>query len=253
MSHHLHRIVALFVCTIASSNFVVLALDKPKFSKEFVISTPNSLTLAFDNQLFTVSKNRSHVNIESTSPNYKQCSIRVDAFDDLIRGKMRASTHDSEIFLWGERSKQFVGMATKYSNYTLLLLNPSDCSYLSASIDEQDEMPAVGQQLPEVVNYGDKFDVIFPSLKKCSPCRYNQWGVKYGLSEQPLNKLQVEEPHSLSFRIRWMNPGYFYVFNFENGTSVLRYLDRDFFTLKEKYVDHTVDAISNNIVSTADV
>ncbi|XP_058802520.1 uncharacterized protein LOC131670709 [Phymastichus coffea] len=246
------REIILLLCIIASS--YVFALEKAKFSKELSINVPNSITLPYGNQLYTVSKNRSHVNIESMDENYKPCAIRVDAFDDLIRGKMRAFSFDSEIFLWGERSKQIARSATKFSNYTLLLLNPNTCNYLSASINEQDEMPAVGEQLPEVVNYGDKFDVFFPSLTKCSPCRYNQWGVKDDPSQQPLNKLRAEEPHSsIFFHIRWMNPGYFYVFNFENGTSVLRYLDQEFFTLKEKYVDRTVDVISNTVNKTRNV
>ncbi|XP_058794986.1 uncharacterized protein LOC131666375 [Phymastichus coffea] len=235
---------ALILCT---STFLRASCDLQKavIKRNLVISTANSSTVPLNGQLYTVSKNQSHIHINSTGSNYQACDIAIDATRDVTQGRLQVAATEDEIFIVGVKS---ICGDDQYK-YTILRLDPTTCSYQSASIPEINDNRG-GYFFPRIVRHRTGTDVFFPSLKSCAPCRLDSAGLRTQGSTPQIPR-ETTSP-GIPFHVNYLNSldAYFYAYNSHNfsasiESTTLKLLDgKDFSIKKERLIDFPVHAVS---------
>lgn len=239
-------IACALVCTVS--------LRVVQAQKAIELHLQNSVTLSSGDALYTLWKTNASIHVNSTKENFKPCAIHVDPVKDSTVTRIKAKELQNHKFiLWGYRSFAS-NRDIVYLNHTVLIVDPSSCSYKAVSIPVEKQS---AKNLPvfhsRVVPFKDGFDFFYASHGKCSPCRFSLQGEPISLEYQLDPEKEVFVPYGFNIEAvdeTDTNKGYIYTLNFKNDTSsVIKYLDSNFKVSKQLLLQHPIHSLSVNNVS----
>lgn len=226
-------------------------VELSKFSREVTITGNNTVAGLVGNRLYAVSLNESHIRINSTDKNWKKwsekCTITIDAKKDHIEGEIQVSINRNVLAIWGIKTSKIVEK-TQRTNYTFLLIKPLTCTYESFKLPVHETPSNYPQHLPAIVEFGYYGFNIFYS-KECLPC-YVRNGYTSMSRELMIDDVLPSKPYLLSrARLEDGQVGYFYAYNFANGTAVAKLFTLSFETTQQILVDHLIEIADSASVS----
>ncbi|XP_058805876.1 uncharacterized protein LOC131672572 [Phymastichus coffea] len=220
--------------------------SKPSNTKKFQFPTQYPYAVAIDSRLFIISKNQTHIRIDSDKKNYIPCEVAVNKTEYGIPERIKATVLGSKkIVVYGVHNSS-ENLMIKSVFHTVLIIDPQRCELKKLEGLIQDKVPLFFPvTLAEiVVRKNNQFDVFYLGPKECAPCRFDDEGRKIQLNQQ----YKADRTTPMEFHVKPLeqNGGYAYALNLENGSSVLKVLDPNFTVLSQFSMNNSIFDVSTS-------
>lgn len=239
--------LSIVVCLLLATTS--LTSSKPSQTREIKFQTQNPYTVSIGSRIFVISKNQTYIRIDSSDKSYSPCEIVVNAVDYKISGRIRATVLESQkIIVYGIHNES-EKLLIKSVFHTILIVDPWHCQLKTLKSLVQDKVPLFFPVTPaEIVpRRNNQFDVFYLGPKECSPCRFDDEGRRIELRHQ----LKADRITPTDFHVRRFgkNGDYAYAISWQNGSSVLKVLNRDFTVINQLTMNNSLFDFSTSLVS----
>lgn len=258
-------VICVLLCGFALSKDPIL--ESANISVMKSLHSRNFFMIKINTHLFSLTwKNETHLEVFSTNQtgvnslaiNEEKCAFdtRKNPFKDLNSSRIL-----NTVVLSDNRTIASLGFRqqsidlndpfNRHDYYDLFLFDLTNCNYKIIEVAHLNKVPVLNSEYqPQLIAHDDTFDMFFFDNQKCSPCRYNSEGKLIELKHKI--KINFDEEFS-SFYIRLLDPidterNYFYAYNFQNGTAVMKLLNENFDIVKQRHVHYEIMFFSINKV-----